>query len=152
MNRLEKLIARNDALLKDMRALADKETLTEEEKVSYDAMETEFDNNEKEIVKLQKLADKEAKAKAPVNTPVHSQIIINEPMPKPYKSLVQQLRDVKNAASGIVSDNLRQVHNAMGGNVSVGQDGGFAIQTDFAGMMMESAAKAGQILDRKSVV
>jgi HK97 family phage major capsid protein len=61
--------------------------------------------------------------------------------------LIQQLRDVRDAASGqVVSDSLRTVQNAMGGNVGVGQDGGFAVQSDFAGLMMDSAAKAGSIL------
>lgn len=149
MDKLAKLLARQDALLKDMRALADKDTLTEEESTQYEAMETEYDNNEKEIVRLQKLTDLEARAKAPVNEPVHARAqITNDAPPKPYNSLVQQLRDVKDAASGIVSDNLRTLQNALGGSTSVGSDGGFAVQTDFAGMIMESAAQAGNILPR----
>jgi HK97 family phage major capsid protein len=147
MGKLEKLKARNAALLQEMRALADKEGLTEEEGKAYDAKEKEFDNNEKEISRLERLANREEIANTPVNTPVHARIdSVNEPMPKPYKNLVAQLRDVKAAAQGMVSDNLRTVQNAMGGNVGVGPDGGFAVQTDFAGMIMESAAKAGNIL------
>ena len=46
----------------------------------------------------------------------------------------------------MVSENLLKVHNAMGGNVGIGQEGGFAVQTDFAGAIMESAANAGNIL------
>ncbi len=146
MDKLQKLLARNDVLLTEMRALADKEELTEEDQTTYDVLETEYDNNDKEIVKLQKLADREAKAKEPVNNPVKSHIEVKQSIPKPYKSLVAQLRDIKQAATGFVSDDLRLVQNAMGGQAGVGQDGGFAIQTDFAGMMMESAAKAGEIL------
>ena len=148
MNKLEKLIARNDVLLKEMRALADKEALTEEEVASYEGMEAEFDNNEKEINRLQALAKREEEAAKPVNSPVHGRSVevINEPMPKPYKSLVAQLRDIKQAAQGVVSENLRVVQNATGASSGIGQDGGFAIQTDFAGVIMESAAKAGNIL------
>lgn len=147
MDKLQKLIARNDVLLKDMRALADKETLTDEDVASYEAMEAEHDENEKEIARLQKLADLEAKAKAPVNEPVKSNPVeVNEPVPRPYKTLVGQLRDIKQAAAGYVTDELRKVQNAYGGTAGVGEDGGFAIQTDFAGAIMESAAKAGQIL------
>ena len=149
MNKLQKLLARNDALLKEMRALADKETLTEEEVQAYDAKETEYDGNEKEIARLQKLADLENKANAAVNQPVYgSLVVVENTLPKPYKSLTQQLKDVKMAAQGIVSDNLRLVQNAMGGNESIGPEGGFAVQTDFAGIMMESAAKAGDILPK----
>lgn len=148
MDKLQKLIARNDVLLKDMRALADKETLTEEEVKNYEEMEAEYDKNEKEITRLNALADREAKAKEPVNTPVVT--VVNEPMPKPFKSLVQQLHCIKQAALGNGIDprlsKLQEIQNALGGNVGVGQEGGFAVQTDFAGMLMDSAAKAGQIL------
>lgn len=147
MGKLEKLIARNDALLKDMRTLADKETLTEEETASYEAMEKEYDQNEKEITRLQALAEREAKSREPVTEPVKSNLeSIGEPAPRPYKSLVAQLRDIKQAAAGYVTEDLRKTQNAYGGSAGIGEDGGFAIQTDFAGMIMESAAQAGQIL------
>ncbi len=147
MDKLQKLIARNDVLLKDMRALADKtDALTEEEVTSYEAMEKEYDNNEKEISRLQALADREAKAREPVNTPVVT--AVSESLPKPYKNLVAQLADVKAAAQGMVSENLIKVNNAMGGSEGIGTEGGFAVQTDFAGVLMESAAKAGEILPR----
>jgi len=150
MDKLQKLIARNDVLLKEMRVLADKEeALTEEEVTSYEAMEKECDNNEKEIVRLQALADREAKAREPVNDPVvASDISVAEPVPKPYRSLVAQLRDVKAAAQGVVSENLMKVHNALGASEGVGVDGGFAVQTDFAGALMETAATAGDILPK----
>lgn len=142
--KLAQLLARQTALLKDMRALADKDAMAEADIASYDAMEKEYDNNEKQIAMLQKQAERETSAKAPVNQPVLDSV--NEPMPKPYKNFVEQLHDVRNAAHGRVSDNLMTVHNAMGGSVGVGADGGFAVQTDFAGLMMGSAAKAGNIL------
>jgi Predicted phage phi-C31 gp36 major capsid-like protein len=142
--KLQKLLARQDALLKDMRALADKDTMSDEDIANYEAMEKEYDNNEKQIAILQKQAQREADDRKPVNRPVLESV--NEPMPKPYKNLVEQLRDVKLAAQGVVTDRLRTVQNAMGGNEGVGADGGFAVQTDFAGLMMESAAKAGNIL------
>jgi len=149
MDKLQKLIARNDVLLKDMRALVDKtEPLTEEEVKNYEEMEAEYDKNEKEITRLNALADREAKAREPVNTPAVT--VVNEPMPKPFKSLVQQLHCIKQAALGNGIDprlsKLQEIQNALGGNVGVGQEGGFAVQTDFAGMLMDSAAKAGQIL------
>ncbi|QYR20807.1 phage major capsid protein [Paenibacillus sp. sptzw28] len=144
--KLKKMLARQDALLKDMRALSDKDGMTDEDIASYEAMEKEYDNNEKQIGILQKQSKREADDKQPVNHPVLDGV--NEPMPKPYKSLAAQLKDIRDAAHGNVSENLRIVQNAMGGNTQVGQDGGFAVQTDFAGMMMESAASAGNILPR----
>lgn len=146
MDQLKKLFARQDALLEEMKALAAKENLTDEEVASYEAADLEYENNEKKIVMLQKQEARENKAKVPVNTPVLD--FVNEPMPKPYKSLVQQLKDVRDAVNGNVSENLRIVQNAMGGNVGVGTDGGFAVQTDIAGAMMESAATSGEILSR----
>ena len=144
MDKLQKLLARQEALLKDMRALADKETMTDEDIASYEAMEKEYDNNEKQIAILQRQSKREDDDNKPVNKPVIE--TVNEPIPKPYKSLTEQLRDVKLAAQGQVSEKLITVQNAMGGNVGVGADGGFAVQSDFAGLMMESAAKAGNIL------
>lgn len=142
--KMQKLLARQEALLKDMRALADKDNMTDEDIAKYEAMEKEYDNNEKQIAILQKQAKREEEDRQPVNKPVVESV--NEPMPKPYKNLVEQLKDVKLAAQGQVSDKLITVQNAMGGNTGVGSEGGFAVQTDFAGLMMESAAKAGNIL------
>ncbi|WP_025853509.1 phage major capsid protein [Paenibacillus ehimensis] len=146
MTKTQRLLARQEQILKDMRALADKESMTPEDIASYEAMETEYDNNEKQISILNKQAKREEDDNKPVNGPILSSV--NEPLPKPYKNLVHQLRDIKNAAFGNVSDELIKVQNAMGGNTQVGQDGGFAIQTDFAGMMMASAATAGNILPK----
>jgi len=144
--KLQKLLARQQSLLASMRALADKADMTPEDIAAYEAQEQEYDNNEKQIAILNKQAKFEEDDKTPVNKPAVT--VVNEPLPKPYKNLTEQLRDIKMAAQGHVSDNLHKVQNAMGGNVSVGADGGFAIQTDFAGVMMESAAKAGDILPK----
>jgi HK97 family phage major capsid protein len=143
---LEKLLARQSELLAAMRVLANKANLTEDEATRFDDMEKEYDANEKQIERLQNLANREAKDHAPVNTPILDSV--NEPMPKPYKNLSAQLKDIRDAANGNVSENLRIVQNAMGGNSGIGADGGFAIQTDFAGLMMQSAAKAGDILPK----
>ncbi len=146
MDKLQKLLARQDALLEQMTALADKEELSEEEVASYDAMDAEYENNEKEIARLETLAKRRDASAAPVNTPVVT--VGEEPAPRPYKSLVAQLADVKAAAQGMASENLLKVHNALGGSEGIGVEGGFAVQTDFAGVLMESAATAGEILPR----
>lgn len=144
MNKLQKLLARQDALLEQMTALADKEELSEEEVASYDAMDAEYENNEKEIERLETLAKRRDASAAPVNTPVVT--VVNEPAPRPYKTLVAQLRDIKAAAQGMPTENLLKLQNAAGMSSGIGEEGGFAIQTDFAGALMESAATAGDIL------
>ena len=68
-----------------------------------------------------------------------------------FNSLGEQLQAIKNAAKtpDRVDERLYKVHNAvMGGNTNVGEDGGFAIQEDFAGNILESAVTTGEILSR----
>ena len=67
-----------------------------------------------------------------------------------FENFADQLRAVKNAAGGVVDDRLsklnKEFYNATGMNEGIGTEGGFAVQTDFAGMLMDTAAKAGNIL------
>ena len=61
---------------------------------------------------------------------------------KPFASLGEQLQAVYNFRKNHVEDRrLQRVNNAvLGVNEGSGADGGFAIQTDFAGMILESNA------------
>lgn len=85
----------------------------------------------------------------PVNTPVYAQPKSDKGL-RVFKSFAEQLKAVKNAADGNVDQRLiqlnREFQNSSGMSESIGTEGGFAVQTDFAGMMMDSAAKAGNIL------
>ena len=76
----------------------------------------------------------------------------NEKKPvRMFNSLGEQLQAIKNAAKtpDRVDERLYKVHNAvMGGNTNVGEDGGFAIQEDFAGNILETAVTTGEILSR----
>lgn len=76
----------------------------------------------------------------------------NEKKPvRMFNSLGEQLQAIKNAAKAPdrVDERLYKVHNAvMGGSSAVGEDGGFAIQEDFAGSILESAVTTGEILSR----
>ena len=68
-----------------------------------------------------------------------------------FNSLGEQLQAIKNAAKtpDRVDERLYKVHNAvMGGNTNVGEDGGYAIQEDFAGNILETAVTTGEILSR----
>ena len=69
---------------------------------------------------------------------------------KPFDSLGEQLRAVYNFRKNHVEDKrLQKVNNAvLGTNEGSGADGGFVIQTDFAGLIMESAVERSPLLNR----
>ncbi len=69
---------------------------------------------------------------------------------RPFRSLGEQLQAVVNAAKTHMSDKrLLQVNNAvMGSNEGTSADGGYAIQEDFAGQILETAVSTGDILSR----
>ena len=63
-----------------------------------------------------------------------------------FNNLGEQLRSIQMAAKGQFDERLQRIDNecrATGMSAGVGSDGGFAIQTDFGGMMMDTAAKSG---------
>lgn len=70
--------------------------------------------------------------------------------PKLFKSLGEQLAAIRDVSKGgVVDKRLIQVNNeALGANESVGADGGFLLQTDFAGMILESAVASSPLLNR----
>lgn len=67
-----------------------------------------------------------------------------------FNSLGEQLMAIKNLRKNGVQDNrLAKVNNdVLGNNEGIGSDGGFAIQTDFAGMILESALERSPLLSR----
>lgn len=67
-----------------------------------------------------------------------------------FNSLGEQLQAIVNAKkTGQADERLFKVNNAiMGGNTQTGADGGFAIQEDFAGNILETAVTTGEILSR----
>ena len=66
----------------------------------------------------------------------------------PFASLGEQLRAVMLAAKGPPDGRLAAVNEAQGVNTQTGTDGAFAIQEDFAGVILETAATTGDILSR----
>ena len=66
----------------------------------------------------------------------------------PFASLGEQLRAVMLAAKGTPDGRLAAVNEAQGVNTQTGTDGAFAIQEDFAGTIIETAATTGDILSR----
>lgn len=69
---------------------------------------------------------------------------------RPFHSLGEQLQAVVNAAkTHVVDKRLLQVNDAVkGANEGTGADGGFAVQEDFAGQILETAVSTGDILSR----
>lgn len=69
---------------------------------------------------------------------------------RPFHSLGEQLQAVVNAAkTHVVDKRLLQVNDAVkGANEGAGADGGFAVQEDFAGQILETAVSTGDILSR----
>jgi HK97 family phage major capsid protein len=68
---------------------------------------------------------------------------------KHFANLGEQLMAIRNAARGNVDERLLQVNNDVKGAQSkVDEDGGYAIQEDFAKNILETAVTTGQILSR----
>jgi HK97 family phage major capsid protein len=133
------------------KALAENRALTEEEQTIIDNVEGEIKNLEKSIEFQNLIEAREEENKKPINAPLLAQPRNAEDKGiRVFKNLAEQLSAVKNAANGIVDERLNKLNkefkNASGMSEGIGTDGGFAVQTDFAGMMMDSAAKAGNIL------
>jgi HK97 family phage major capsid protein len=101
----------------------------------------EFDENGDEI-----------KDTKPVNSPVYAQAKSAESPLHLFNNFADQLKAVRNAAiNGTVDDRLAKLNAqnaAQGANESNPDEGGYAVQSDFAGSMMETAATAGQILPK----
>lgn len=69
---------------------------------------------------------------------------------RPFATLGEQLKAVYSFRKNHIEDKrLFQVNNAaLGANEGTGADGGFVLQTDFAGMILESAVQSSPLLNR----
>ena len=68
---------------------------------------------------------------------------------KPFATLGEQLKAVYDLRKGLVADErLEKVNNAAGVTGTNGPDGGFALQEDFAGAILESAVRQSPLLNR----
>lgn len=150
MNFREQLKAKIEAQAALVKAAKDSNrALSAEEQVSFDALEVEIKALENSIQAENTLAARNALLTTPVNTPVVTSP--NTEAPKLFKSLVEQLCAVKAVVTeGRVDERLIQLNRynnaVLGGNEGSGADGGFGVQTDFAGLMVDSAVKDSQII------
>ena len=152
---------RADYLNSRQALLTDAETLLNDGNLElYNAKETEIKDLDEKFEKL-------AKAQANINAMKEEQPKMNIEeakkvmMPAEVKGEEKRLRLFNNfgeqlaaireqTVTGVADERINRIQkeykNATGMETGIGSDGGFAIQTDFAGMMMETAATSGNIL------
>lgn len=117
------------------------------------AISDQMENINAQIAGLEKLAKASREAAEPVyDGALYSSSAKDsgKSEDKPFASVGEQLRAIYNFRKNHVEDKrLQRVNNAvLGANEGSGADGGFALQTDFAGMIMESAVQQSPLLNR----
>lgn len=121
-----------------------------------DEKSAEMEKINANIVRLEKLHAEAAKNARPVDSYdgiLHSGTPEPKPSdkgaPRPFATLGEQLRAVYLASKGKRDERLDKVNAAaLGTNGGTGADGGFLLQEDFAGMILESAVKSSPLLNR----
>lgn len=162
-----KVVADQKALL----ALADKEgrDLTDEEGEKIGALQAQFDALSKDIDRRKKFEEQQRALETPESTPDglnfgderDLEVGDDREAKKPFASFGEQLRAIYQAAVRRdipVDKRLLEVNSQWearakraapsGMHEGLGSDGGFALQTDFAGALMDTAVTTGQILSR----
>jgi len=152
---LKKLLALQNSLLN--KAISENRGLNEDETKENDELETKITNLRNAMELQSKLAANdeleltiEKEEKTPVNDKLFAQPSSNGGI-RPFRNFTEQLQAVKKAANGVYDERLNRLNNefknaAAGMSEGVDTDGGFAVQGDFAGMMLETASKSGNIM------
>lgn len=148
MEKITELRAKKGQLLTEAQDLVADGKITE-----AGAITDQMEDINTQIAGLEKLAKASREAAEPVydgalhNTTAKS---VGKSEDKPFASVGEQLRAIYNFRKNHVEDKrLQQVNNAvLGSNEGSGADGGFALQTDFASMIMESAVQQSPLLNR----
>ncbi len=128
----------------------DEERAWNEAKAAYDALDadiTSFEASQERADALQEMEQREeraagaqsqsAAARIPAQPREHQGLRV-------FRNLGEQLVAIRNTTMGQPDERLMQLNNesrALGNQESVGSDGGFAVQTDFAESIFESAAE-----------
>ena len=117
------------------------------------AISDQMENINAQIAGLEKLAKASREAAEPVyDGALYSSSAKDsgKSEDKPFASVGEQLRAIYNFRKNHVEDKrLQRDNNAdLWANEGSGADGGFALQTDFAGMIMESAVQQSPLLNR----
>lgn len=121
---------------------------TDEEKTLYETMKKEVDEN---LAMAERVKDKEVidtllvQPVAAGNTP-HI-VFAKDEKAGPFNNFVEQLAAVKQfGTNGTINDKLNIVNTASGMNEGVSSEGGWAVQSDFAGLLMNTAVKDDPLL------
>ena len=128
-------------------ALAENRAMNPEEQAQFNTLQEEIKNLEASIAAEEVLNAAEKARNTPVNTPIFATPNTQEPL-KLFKNFGEQLKAIRDHSKfGKIDARLERINNAASGmSEGNGADGGFAVQEDFAGMMMETAATSGNIL------
>lgn len=151
----------NRKTLADKLASTNKPDMTDEEARAWNALKAEYDGLNGEINAFEahqersaSLVDIEAQEQRGqqqgASQRMPTQVAERQNLHL-FKNLGEQLVAVRNAAFGQSDERLNQLNaeaRALGNQEGVGADGGFAVQTDFTGVMLDSAIETGDILSR----
>ena len=147
MEKITELRAQKAQLLTQAQALVDEGKITE-----ANAVTDQMEDINAQIAGLEKLAQASREnARPDYDGALHSKTADSgKEEGKPFASVGEQLRAIYHFRKNHVEDKrLQKVNNAvLGSNEGSGADGGFALQTDFAGMIMESAVQQSPLLNR----
>jgi HK97 family phage major capsid protein len=139
--------AKNKALLE--LAKTENRVFTEDEQADFDKNQKIVNDCSKQIQNITAVEAMDTLLTTPVNDsstpPAGGAMDKGE---KVYATMTEFMADVKKAASGQVSEKLTKLQNSLGMNEGVGTDGGYMVQSDFAGLMLETAIKESLLLQR----
>ncbi len=115
-----------------------------------DEEQTNFENMQSDIVKLDKMIAAEAQLEVDDNTPAEPIIYAQakDPNKKLWKDDGEFLTAVRNAARPGASIDNRLFKNQFGLNEGVPSEGGFLVETDFASRMLKRTYDKGALASR----
>ena len=145
LKKAEELQAQQKALVEG--AKAEKRAFSDEEKTNFDTLQSEIEK----CFSMHDVEAKLEKTENAINTPVNQpkpEIVVGETRVSKFENFGEQLKAIRDAAvnPGTVDERLQALNAASGANEGNGADGGFAVQSDFAGNMLESAYERSEIL------
>jgi HK97 family phage major capsid protein len=133
------------AKAKGLSALADKETrsLTDPERVEFDAAMTSVETLNADISRAEKLLDEERLAVAvSSHSPAHTE---NNEEKKPWASLGEQLKAVYDVARTHGRTTDPRLQAALGANESVDAEGGFLVNPEFGKDILQRTYDVGEV-------
>ena len=148
MEKITELRAQKSRLLTQAEGLVAEDKFQEADQIT-----AQMETINQQIAGLEKLAQASRESAGPVyDGALHTRPARDEGEgeERPFATVGEQLRAIYNFRKNHVEDKrLHQVNNAvLGTNGGSGADGGFALQTDFAGAIMESAVERSPLLNR----